>query len=197
MTRWFQSSSSGAASHLAGCALMAAATWASGDSTARRQARGTHMGVPPSDIVTLISSGSGTTLKFLRANADGTTDASEFVVPTGQQLVVTDVDWAGGTKDIRTKASVRLWVENKASPSSRRLGFLRHEYLENAVNTTVSGGVGSSLAGGSSSGVLAGFCVASSARLTADIWDGVPTTTFGSITWTPTIVVRGNLTADE
>ncbi len=62
--------------------------------------KATHMGVRPSDHVSLVRLGGeeGST-RFRRSFPDGSFGGTEFVVPSGKSLVVTDVGWWATTDD--------------------------------------------------------------------------------------------------
>ncbi len=63
--------------------------------------KATHMGVRASDHVTLKrldGTAQGST-RFKRSFPDGSVGATEFVVPSGKSLVVTDVGWWATTSD--------------------------------------------------------------------------------------------------
>jgi len=53
----------------------------------------THVNRPTSDLVTLTRLAAGS---LQRISADGTPEGTEFVVPNGQVLVVTDFSWVAG-----------------------------------------------------------------------------------------------------
>ena len=158
MLRGFRNSGGAAANLgvciLAGCALIAAATWASGDSTPRRLSRGTHVGVPPSATVMLTSQGLGSSLKFYRLSPDGTVATSEYTVPTGVRLMVTDVEFA---TTITAGVVARLYVENRTTTTTRNL-------------VALVPGASSSSYGGQASPVT-GFSVSPAGRIVADAVD--------------------------
>jgi hypothetical protein len=62
--------------------------------------KATHMGVRASDHVTLVRLGGGEgSTRFRRSFPDGSFGVTEFVVPSGKSLVVTDVGWWATTDD--------------------------------------------------------------------------------------------------
>lgn len=166
---------------LAGCVLIAVSNWAVGDSSPRRAYRGTHLGVAPDDMVTLRSSGTGATLKFYRVGTDGSTDASEYSVPSGTKLVVTDVEAyvnSGGAPSM-----IRIYIENKTTPSTRSIvSFPGTE------------------AYGSNSGYMkfsstAGFVVSPAARIIADAPSSL-TWSFPYTSNAPTLILHGYVVPD-
>lgn len=177
---------------VAGCALIAAATWATADSTPRRQARGTHVGAAPADMVVLSFSGNYTAQKFVRVHDDGTIDTTEFAVPAGQHLIVTDVDWAGYCSS-SVQVMLRVWIENRTTASTRNLVYTAFAIVG---NITSSGG---SQYGGVTSSPVSGFAVGPGGRLVCDVVPhSTPTlafTTTGSVG--PTVILRGYLVQDQ
>ncbi len=177
---------------LAGCALLAFSPWATADSTPRRQARSTHVGVAPSDFVVLSTFDDGSSTDFRRVDAVGNRAATEFDVPDGQVLVVTDVDWSGDCGQAGDEPTLRLYVENVQTPTTRSIVFLQHQL----INDGSSGSAG----GGGASSIASGFIVRTGGRLTADLVrsnDRVGTQAFDSRTSDVTVVVRGYLVRDE
>ena len=175
-----------------GCALIAAAAIASADSTPRRLYRPTHVGVAPSDLVVLSGSGGGSSLKFVQVKPDGTIDTNEYVVPTGYRLVITDVEW-GGQQPFGYATLLRIFAENKATPTTRNVVHLGWSYV------TTSGGTYAP--GGGSYGLLSGFSISSGARLTADAVNATtPTASYpaanGSFSYSGLIVLRGYVVPD-
>jgi hypothetical protein len=195
--------SSGAASQvgillLAVAALVGVAALAAADSTPRRQYRDTHVGVAPSDLVVLSSAGVGTNLKFYRVQPDGTIGASEFSVPTGYRLVVTDVEWVADSNVNNFTAVLRVFVENKTTSTTRSVVCIRPvaSYFQASSGGTYT-------PAGGSSGTLTGFSVSSSGRLTADVAAGngvsaayPATTPVGSAANNTLVVLRGYLVPD-
>lgn len=178
---------------LAGCALLAAATFATADSSPRRQARTTHLGVAPADVVTLVSSGQGTNLKFYRSKDDGTAETSEFAVPAGYRLIVTDVQHAGNLSIGVDVGVLRVFVENRTTTTNRTMAALLYSDTRN-FSSNFS-------AIGSSSGGVGAFVVGPSGRLVADAVGGsavVATATFPANTASNIVIIlRGYLAVDE
>lgn len=164
---------------LAGCALIAAATWASGDSSPRREYRGTHVGVPVADLVVLKSAGTGGNLKFYRAGADGTIAAAEFAVPAGMRLVVTETECQAATS---SEHLLRIFIENKATPTTRT--------LVSVAATEANYGIGTR------SSFTTGFSVSSAGRLVADFSNFITEAFPDSNINTSGVVLRGYLVAD-
>ena len=196
MQRAFRTTAAGAAQNLgvcivAGCALIAAATWATADSTPRRQSRGTHVGAAPSDLVVLSFSGNYSNQKFVRVHDDGTIDTTEFAVPAGQHLIVTDVDWTGLGAASTVQDMLRVWIENRTTSSTRSLVYTAY-----AVLGTITGS-GSTNYGGVNSGTVTGFAVAPSGRVVCDVVPhGSPTATFTTTGTGPVVILRGYLVQD-
>jgi hypothetical protein len=177
-----------------GCAFIAAASVASADSTPRRQYRPTHIGVAPSDMVTLSSSGTGANLKFVQVRPDGTIDSNEYVVPAGYRLVITDVDWSG-QQPFTQAAVLRVFAENKATPTTRNVVHLSWAYV------MTSSGWGSYAPGGATSGIHSGFSITNAARLTADCANATTPNqafpgTFNSFFFSGLVVLRGYVVPD-
>jgi len=175
-----------------GCALIAVATYASADSTPRRLYRPTHLGVAPSDMVMLQSSGSGSTIKFVQVKPDGTIDANEYAVPTGYRLIVTDVDWAG-QQPFGNAPILRIYAENKTTSTTRNVVFMNWCW----ISTTG----GSYASGGGNSNMTTGFSISSGARLTADAaFATAPTASFpasfNNFSYSGLIVLRGYVVPD-
>jgi len=198
MIRSTRTTSGGAAANLgicilAGCALIAAATWATGDSTPRRQARGTHLGVAPSDTVMLSFSGNYSSQKFVRIHEDGTIDTTEFTVPTGSRLFITDVDWAGAGLS-SARLMLRVFVENRTTASTRSL-----VYTAFALVSTTSTGSGGTEYGGVNSGIVTGFSVGPNGRIVCDVvGNNQPTAAFTTTgTSVPTVILRGYVVSEE
>jgi hypothetical protein len=197
MLRSFRTSSSGAAANLgvcilAGCALIAAATWASGDSTPRRPARGTHVGVAPSDLVVLSVTGGYSAQKFVRVREDGTTDTAEFAVPSGHRLVVTEVDWCGAGIT-SPRLMLRVFVENKTTSTTRSLVYSAFAWVGAYT------GSGGTEYGGVNSGIVTGFSVGPTGRLVCDVVGNSQPTVALTVTGTvnPTVILRGYLVSEE
>jgi len=173
-----------------GCAFLAVGNVASADSTPRRQYRATHVGVAPSDLVVLSSTGTGTNLKFVQVRPDGTIDTNEYVVPAGYRLVVTDVDWAGQQPNSRA-ALLRIFEENKAAPTTRNVVYMSWCFVY-----TLNSGMGSQAPGGGTSGIVTGFSATNGARFTADCVDATsPSQTFPG-TFSGLDVLRGYVVPD-
>jgi hypothetical protein len=145
------------------CAVIALSTWAGADSTARRQARDTHVGVAPADLVVLQfvgpvadSNNSSAPQKFVRVHPDGTKDTTEFAVPSGHRLVVTDVNWAPAqalTTQYGGHSMLRIWIENKTSTSTRAPVYLASQTQHVPASSAVTG-----------------FSVSNGGRLVADVY---------------------------
>jgi hypothetical protein len=117
-------------------------------------------------------------LDFIRILPDGTSPPSPpyFRVPSGELLVVTDVDWQynlGTPGDIQT---LRLFIENVAHPRVRRRVF---------ESTVVLNGKGQ---GGTSESMTSGFAVSSRGRIVVDSFPGG-----GKISH---VILRGYLTLE-
>lgn len=153
----------------------------------------THLGQAVGDHVVLNLVNPTTAPVFVRCNDDGTRDATEFAVPAGSKLVVTDVDWLITADQLVQAATLRLFIENRATPTTRCLAF-----LQTGPTTNVLNGSGSSAPGFGTTGLQAGFVVGSSARIVADLRSPSEAvnvgTTLAPITYTnATVVVRGYL----
>lgn len=179
---------------LAATALVLATAWATADGTPRRLYRDTHVGVAPSDLVVLSSSGIGANLKFYRVQPDGTIATTEYAVPSGWRLVVTDVDWAASPTGVNPQPSdkyaLRVFVENRANTTVRNVVCVRLDMYNYGA------GYGNGVGGGSA--LVTGFSVSSAGRLTADVLAGHSlTAAFGTTTMTNQFVVlRGYVVPD-
>lgn len=197
---------------IVGCALVAAATVASADSTPRRLYRPTHVGVAPSELVMLQSSGTGSSLMFVQVKPDGTIASGEYSVPAGSRLVITDVEWSGqspipysapGSSTITpgTEGAVlRVFAENKAASSNRHVVFTSYASAGDSALVSVVGNNGFAPVGGAST-MVTGFSISSGARLTADVASCLTPTqsfpaTFGSVSYSGLIVMRGYVVPD-
>jgi hypothetical protein len=85
---------------------------ASASDVARRAPRATHIGAAVSDFVILTLVDEATTPKFVRLDGEGAQSASEFVVPTGQALVITGFDVMGEFRNTYTTTAARFWIES-------------------------------------------------------------------------------------
>jgi hypothetical protein len=148
----------------------------------------THLGQQPGSLVVLNLVNPLTTPIFIRAHDDGTTDTSEFVVPSGMKLIVTDVDWVVRSPVTESYAVLRLLVENRTT-NARALVFLRTE--------PTYGGGGPPTFG--TSAMVTGFVVGSGARVVADAESVANAAAAGSTVqaWTGNamVVLRGYLVA--
>jgi hypothetical protein len=180
---------------VAGCAILAAAAFALADSSPRRQARSTHLGVGVNDLVALISSGSGTSMTFTRMKGDGTLESSAFVVPTGYRMIVTDIEALGQMQSSTESSVLRLFIENRTTSTSRTLAATRYCRIES------DGYVNSGNAMGFGDAPLTGFTLLPSGKLVADLTSQStnPTTATypQSTTSSLTVIVRGYLVSDE
>jgi len=181
---------------LAGCALIAGATWARGDSTPRRQARATHVGVPATDFVTLRSTGSGSSLKFLRVGDDGTTSTDEFGVPAGSHLIVTDVSWAGKASSLGNWQTLRIFIESVEDSSKRSIVHMIQA-------SDQAGSTNNAFAAVNVASPHVGFAVSSAGLLKADLVNSTNSVTaphefaYPGVTAPITVVLHGYLVSDE
>lgn len=157
--------------------------------------RSTHIGQRVEDFVVLELINPMTAPKFVRCNDDGTRDTTEFAVPAGSKLVVTDVDWVVTASFLNSYATLRLFVENRTS-SARCLAFLQTGRTTSEEPT----GSGGSQPGFGTTGMLSGFVVGANARVVADLRTTTEAvnagTAVGPITnANSTVVLRGYLTA--
>jgi hypothetical protein len=153
----------------------------------------THVGQAVSDHVVLNLVNPTTSPVFVRCNDDGTRDSTEFAVPVGSKLVVTDVDWVVTANQMINFATLRLFVENRATPANRCLVFLQTGHTPQPP----SGGGGTD-PGFGTTGMFSGFVVGSGARVVADVRNpneavsaGTSLATFTSLN--ATVVIRGYL----
>ena len=125
---------------------------------ARRAPRATHLGVPVENFVVLALVDPLGTPKFVRVNSDGTSETSEFTVPDGHALVVTDVDHVrfGGNQ---SATCVRVFVKNAATGVKSLVFADATAELTNSANH------------GRSSSALTGFAVSPGTTIVADIID--------------------------
>jgi hypothetical protein len=186
-----------AASLMLVAALVAGAALATGTiaraDAPRRQARDTHIGQRLDDFVVLNLINATTTPIFVRCHDDGTRDTTEFTVPTGYRLVVTDSDYvAQGSGAVF--ATLRLFVEK----SSNRCLVALQSNVSNFANSSS----GSNYTTWGSSGIVAGFVVGSGARVVADLQNvtavpGAGTTIASFAGGNAAVVLRGYLVKDE
>jgi hypothetical protein len=153
----------------------------------------THVGQAVNDHVVLNLVNPMTSPIFVRCNDDGTRDVTEFAVPAGSKLVVTDVDWVITASQLVQFATLRLFVENKATPANRCLTF-----LQTGPTTNVETGGGTYAPGFGTTGILSGFVVGSGARIVADLRTPAEAVSSGTslaafATTNATVVVRGYL----
>jgi hypothetical protein len=179
---------------IAGAAVLATARSAGADAP-RRQARETHIGQRLDDFVVLNMINPTTTPIFVRCHDDGTRDTTEFSVPTGSKMVVTDVDWLVTGSNLTAFATLRLFVEKS---STRCLAAL----LTGATSQANSGGFGSSAPTFGTTGVLTGFVVGAGARVVSDLRTPQTAVSSGTTIGTfpdtnATVVLRGYLVKDE
>jgi hypothetical protein len=130
---------------------------------------GTHLDQAPSDHVVLEVIGVADTgdprkdLDFFRVHPDASMTPSGpagFRVPSGQVLVVTDVDWQYNLGSPGGMQTFRCFVENLTDPGVARRVFESTVILNNDGQ------------GGASEGMTAGFMVSSAARITVDTSPG-------------------------
>ncbi len=116
----------------------------------------THLGRKASEIVNLsgISLLTGE-ITFLRTLPDG--KASEFTIPAGKVLVITDVNWQVASGNPGSVSRLSLRIDNLANPI-----FIRNVY--ESVVTLTSAGVN-----GSNERLGAGIVISSAAKLTATV----------------------------
>lgn len=128
-------------------------------------------------------------LDFVRIMSDGTAQSGAgglgWRVPTGQALVITDVDWqyvdpqgAAGAGKIEV---LRLSIENLSSASNTRRAF------ESTITLSSQG------QGGISEAMTSGFVVSSAARICPDIFPGP----LGPPSGLQHLILRGYLIADN
>jgi hypothetical protein len=153
----------------------------------------THVGQAVNDHVVLNLVNPTTSPIFVRCNDDGTRDTAEYAVPAGSKLVVTDVDWVITANQMINFATLRLFLENKATPANRCLAF-----LQTGPTPALGSGGGSNEPGFGTTGMFSGFVVGSGARLVADLRSpyeavsaGTSLATFTSLN--ATVVIRGYL----
>lgn len=180
---------------VAGCAILAAAAFAVADSSPRRQARATHLGTSLNDLVSLVSSGQGTSMTFSRAKGDGTIESTEFTVPTGYRMVVTDIEAAGQFSPTSEACVLRVFIENRTTSSSRTLAALRRCSIEGDSSLNSNTAIGFEAA------PVAGFTLLPSGKLVADLASNSQnpvTATFPQNTTSNVVVIaRGYLAVDE
>jgi hypothetical protein len=106
---------------------------------------------------------------------------------------VTDVDWVVTDNQLLQFATLRLFVENKATPADRCLAF-----LQTGPTTNVLSGYGGTAPAFGTTGMFSGFVVGSGARLVADLrtpGEAVSSGTSLAAFTSPnaTVVIRGYL----
>jgi len=151
----------------------------------------THVGQAVNDHVVLNLVNPTTAPIFVRCNDDGTRDSTEFAVPAGSKLVVTDVDWVITGAGYHY-ATLRLFVENKATPANRCLAFLQTG--PSLIVLTGYGGNNEPAFG--TTGMFSGFVVGSGARIVADLRSPYEAVTAGTSLAAfsypnATVVIRG------
>jgi hypothetical protein len=137
-------------------------------------------------------SGNYASQKFVRIHEDGTIDTTEYAVPTGSRLFITDVDWAGaGVSSARLM--LRVFVENRTTASTRSLVYAAYAQ----VNTVT--GSGGTEYGGVNSGIVTGFSVGPNGRIVCDVvGNNQPTVAFTTTgTSAPTVILRGYVVSEE
>ncbi len=128
-------------------------------------------------------------LDFVRILSDGGIESGPgglgYRVPTGQALIVTDVDWqyvhpqgAGTAGRIEV---LRLFIESLATPMERRRAF------ESTIILSSHG------EGGVSEAMTTGFAVSSKARICPDVFPGPE----GPPSGLQHLILRGYLIADN
>lgn len=129
-------------------------------------ASATHLGRKASEIVSLSGffNGSGEII-FLRTFPNGT--ATEFTIPAGKVLIITDVNWQIDSGNPGTVARLLLRIENLANPI-----FIRD--VHKSVLTLNSAGVN-----GVNERLGAGIAVSSAAKITAH--PTIPSGALGSL----------------
>ena len=128
----------------------------------------THTGQSPRNHVTLETIRVGNTgdpkqdLDFIRINQDGTRPGGPpwFRVPTGQVLVVTDVDWQYNLGTAGQIQTFRIFIENLADPT------ISNRVFESAIVLNNQG------QGGISESMTSGFVVSSAGRIVVDTYPG-------------------------
>jgi hypothetical protein len=181
-----------AAALVAGAAL-ATASIAHADAP-RRQARDTHIGQRLDDFVVLNLINPTASPIFVRCHDDGTRDTTEFTVPTGSRMVVTECDWYVKGSNVATTNILRLFVEKS---SNRYLAMIQPSGSANNSGSTGGGSIGTF----GSTGLVSGFVVGSGARVVPDLQlptAQITSTTVAAFPDSNTIVVlRGYLVKDE
>jgi hypothetical protein len=128
-------------------------------------------------------------LDFVRILPDGNIETGPgglgYRVPTGQALIVTDVDWQylhpQGTTSAGRIEVLRLLIENLANPGLTRRAF------ESTVVLSSHG------EGGISEAMTTGFAVSSKARICPDVFPGP----LGPPSGLQHLILRGYLIADN
>jgi hypothetical protein len=130
-------------------------------------ASATHLGRKASEIVSLsgLFDANGT-IFFMRTMPDGTVN-SQFTIPAGKVLIITDVNWQIDAGNPGTVARLLLRIENLANPI-----FFRN--VHNSVLTLNSAGVN-----GVNENLRAGIAVSSAAKITAHLT--IPTGALSSL----------------
>lgn len=132
--------------------------------SARRAPRSTHIGIPVGDIVTLELVDETTTPKFVQLKDDATRDTTEFVVPEGKALVVTDFDVTGKWVSLGDYVTFRLW-RKETSSGNHLVVLARHMDVVDAGGS----GNGSFTAGGSNESLTSGLVYPAGSALEADV----------------------------
>lgn len=128
----------------------------------------THIGQSPKNHVTLEVIRVGNTndpkqdLYFLRINQDGTRTGGPpwFRVPSGQVLVVTDVDWQYNLGTAGQIQTFRIFIENLSDPA------ISNRVFESVIVLNNQG------QGGISESMTSGFVVSSAGRIVVDTYPG-------------------------
>ena len=120
-------------------------------------ASATHLGRKASEIVSLsgLFNANGE-IFFMRTMPDGTV-SSQFTIPAGKVLIITDVNWQIEAGNPGTVARLSLRIENLANPI-----FFRN--VHNSVLTLNSAGINAL-----NERLSAGIAVSSAAKITANL----------------------------
>ncbi len=189
-----------AATGLVLLAALAISEHAGASDAARRVPRGTHIGVATSDFVVLRLVDEESSPRFVRLASNGTLGTSEFVVPSGQALVVTGLDSVGEFKDTNTQTVVRFWIES-ADGATRNI--VATQRLDTPQTLNSSNGKG--YTGGATQTYTTGFVLGAGTKLRIDAANAVTSDVAYSTAafWNSTtphdfdVTVRGYLTAAE
>ena len=144
----------------------------------------THIGQSPKNHVTLEVIRVGNTsdpkqdLDFLRINQDGIRAGGPpwFRVPSGQVLVVTDVDWQYNLGSAGQIQTFRIFIENLSDPA------ISNRVFESVIVLNNQG------QGGISESMTSGFVVSSAGRIVVDTYPG------GGVIFH--VIIRGYLMAE-